>query len=86
MTTAIEELRAAAKKVSEATGNEFVFASVEIKHDGPVTYYVYRSGTHIADTLDEAVEKAISWSPRQEKINKAAKLRAEADALEKEAA
>lgn len=86
MNTAIEMLRDAAKKVSDATGELFIYAGIEIRHGGEAEFSIYRIKTHKASTLDDAVAKAIAYSPRESKLERALELRKEADQLEKEAA
>ena len=92
MKTAIEQLTAAAQRVRDESGMDYGLTSatidVTITSDGTkVTFSTWRGGRfHHALTLDEAVQKAISFNPKTEALEKAAKLRKEADELEASAA
>lgn len=74
----------AAKKLVEQTGDEIVSIMFRVNGSGERCFMVYRNGLHEGATLDEAVSLAMSCDDLQSKRNQIAKLRAEADALEKE--
>lgn len=86
----IDELKAAVAEVMEKTGESYVFARVEWGGwkdcANEATFSVYSRGRHHdASTLQEAIAKAVDYSPQKQKLEKAARLRAEAEQLEKEA-
>lgn len=79
--TTIEQLRAAAKKVADATHETFVYASIEVRHEGACRFKIYRRKYHEAETLDDAVNLAISYDDVKEKEDAIARLQADIDAI-----
>ena len=87
MTTAIEKLKEAVATVRAATGDNSIFAQVELGGHGiddyTVAYSVYRRGhLHTRPTLADAISAAIAFDSKAERMAKAAELRARAAELE----
>lgn len=92
MTTAIQKLIEAARKVRDARGVEYGCTSatidVTVTSTGTsVEYRIWQDAIPFKSIdLDDAVEQAIRYDAKADKLRQAAELRRQADELEKEAA
>jgi hypothetical protein len=85
MTEAIEKLRAAVKKIKDATGETFIFAGIEIKFNDAVEFYVYRNNYHRSADLESATDAALAFDANAWKRAEIEVLKAKIAKLESEA-
>ena len=80
----VEMLQDAAKKTESITAVPEVCLAV--KSNGAIDFSVWGNGKYTyAETLEEALEKALAETPKKQKLDRAAEFRRQADQLEQEA-